>query len=200
VEYEMKISPSAVRRLRTERGWSQDQLAINSGLSLRTVQRVEAEGIASLSTATSLAATYQVKLTELQDDLRVQASQNQPANLSSLFLGLAIITLVSISESGRLITAPISDAFAALNISAGIVGALLLAPSLIRLIRQRQFIGTGLALLGTPLITLLLVGVLNALISGRSPMWQLLAFGASGAALVLMAFREFGRGANCVAA
>jgi transcriptional regulator with XRE-family HTH domain len=200
VEYEMKISSNAVRRLRTERGWSQEQLAIACGLSLRTVQRVEAEGIASLSTSTSLAATYQVRLTELQEDLPLQASPKPKENPSALFLGLATLTLVSIGESGRMTTSPFSDAVAALNISAAIIGFLLLAPSLVRLIRQRQFIGTGLAILGAPLLTLLLAGVMNALISGRSPIWQLFVFGATGAALVLMSLREFGRGPNPVGA
>jgi len=98
----MKISPVAVRRLRTERGWSQEQLAIASGLSLRTVQRVEAEGIASLGTATSLAATYQVKLTELQECQVPNTGQKPTAAPIILIFGLAILTLASIGESGRL--------------------------------------------------------------------------------------------------
>lgn len=62
---EMKISAATVRRLRAEHGWSQEQLAAVSGLSLRTIQRVEAEGSASLETRTSLAAAFAVPLAEL---------------------------------------------------------------------------------------------------------------------------------------
>lgn len=65
---DMKVSSATVRRLRTERGWSQEQLAVLSGLSLRTIQRVEAEGAASRETRTSLAATFDIQLAELAAD------------------------------------------------------------------------------------------------------------------------------------
>ena len=61
MEEVMKISSAVVRRLRTDRGWSQEQLAIASGLSLRTIQRVEADGTASMGTKVSLAATFGVQ-------------------------------------------------------------------------------------------------------------------------------------------
>ena len=38
---DMKIDASTVRRLRTERAWSQEQLAASADVSLRTIQRVE---------------------------------------------------------------------------------------------------------------------------------------------------------------
>lgn len=65
---EMKISPATVRRFRTERGWSQEQLAVVSGLSLRTIQRVEADGSASQETRMSLAATFGIQLSDLVRD------------------------------------------------------------------------------------------------------------------------------------
>ncbi len=68
-EQEMKISSAKVRRYRSERGWSQDQLALASGLSLRTIQRVEAEGNASRETQVCLAATFGISLAELADEL-----------------------------------------------------------------------------------------------------------------------------------
>lgn len=39
-----------VKRLRTQRSWSQEQLAEYSGLSVRTIQRVESGNKASLET------------------------------------------------------------------------------------------------------------------------------------------------------
>lgn len=66
-EQEMKISSTKIRRLRSERGWSQEQLALASGLSLRTIQRVEAEGNASRETRVCLAATFNVELIHLED-------------------------------------------------------------------------------------------------------------------------------------
>lgn len=65
VQEDMKISPATVRRLRTDLGWSQEQLAVASGLSLRTIQRVESDGSASRETRTSLAATFGIQLAEL---------------------------------------------------------------------------------------------------------------------------------------
>ena len=38
----MKIDAKQIRRLREERAWSQEHLATVAGLSLRTIQRVEA--------------------------------------------------------------------------------------------------------------------------------------------------------------
>lgn len=68
-EQEMKISSAKVRRLRSERGWSQDQLALASGLSLRTIQRVETEGNASRETQVCIAASFGVPLAELVESL-----------------------------------------------------------------------------------------------------------------------------------
>lgn len=69
VEQEMKISSIKIRHLRNQRGWSQEQLALASGLSLRTIQRVETEGNASRETRVCLAATFSVELAELCDEL-----------------------------------------------------------------------------------------------------------------------------------
>jgi transcriptional regulator with XRE-family HTH domain len=199
MEHEMKIAPSVVRRLRTERGWSQEQLAIASGLSLRTVQRVEADGTASMGTAVSLAATYGIHLSELREEQRASMAQ-KPFGHSTLFLGLAVITVAILSESGRLPGLPQSDVFAAVNILAAIVGGLLLVPALARLFRQRQYVGAALAVLGTPLVTLLAGGAIFALVSGRPLTLQLAGIGAGGMALVVMAARELRRGNKTVGA
>jgi transcriptional regulator with XRE-family HTH domain len=47
-----------VRKLREDRSWSQQHLATVAGLSARTVQRVEAEGIASLDTRMAIGAAF----------------------------------------------------------------------------------------------------------------------------------------------
>lgn len=79
VQEHMKISSTTIRRLRTDRGWSQEQLAVASGLSLRTIQRVESDGSASRETRTSLAATFGIGLTELGAE---EKSLHQPVNQS----------------------------------------------------------------------------------------------------------------------
>jgi ribosome-binding protein aMBF1 (putative translation factor) len=44
----MKINVDAVLEARRQRAWSQEELATASGLNLRTIQRIESEGAASL--------------------------------------------------------------------------------------------------------------------------------------------------------
>lgn len=65
METAMKIDQQAVKKLRDSKGWSQEHLANVSGLSLRTVQRVEAEGVASAETKLALAAALGVSTVEL---------------------------------------------------------------------------------------------------------------------------------------
>jgi len=60
MDAEMKLNSRLIRKLREDRAWSQDHLAAAAGLSLRTVQRIEAEGNASPESRLSLAAALQV--------------------------------------------------------------------------------------------------------------------------------------------
>lgn len=54
----MKIHAPIIVQLRHQHGWSQQQLADICGLSLRTIQRVENTGTASLETRKALAAAF----------------------------------------------------------------------------------------------------------------------------------------------
>ena len=57
----MEINAEAVRRLRTTRNWSQEKLSEASGLSLRTVQRLESTGKASIDSVGALATALNVE-------------------------------------------------------------------------------------------------------------------------------------------
>ena len=57
---DMRLDTDLVRKLREDKGWSQEHLAAVSGLSTRTVQRLEAEGNASLESRSALAAAFGV--------------------------------------------------------------------------------------------------------------------------------------------
>lgn len=57
-----------VQKLRLKRGWSQQQLADVSGLSARTIQRLEAGHPASTETLKSLAAVFDVDFSSLQPE------------------------------------------------------------------------------------------------------------------------------------
>lgn len=60
-----------VKRLREQRHWSQEQLARLAGLSLRTVQRVEAGQKASLETVKALAAVLETDIDRLTEDIMI---------------------------------------------------------------------------------------------------------------------------------
>lgn len=57
---DMKAKSSLIRKYRTERLWSQEQLAEISGLGLRTIQRLEARGSGSQESIKALAAVFKV--------------------------------------------------------------------------------------------------------------------------------------------
>jgi len=61
----MKINAALILELRLERGWSQEELAIASGLNLRTIQRVEAKSSASLQSKKALASALDIDLQSL---------------------------------------------------------------------------------------------------------------------------------------
>ncbi|OGQ94013.1 MAG: XRE family transcriptional regulator [Deltaproteobacteria bacterium RIFOXYD12_FULL_57_12] len=54
-----------VRKLRLERGWSQEQLAEISGLSVRTIQRIERGQKPSLESLKSFAAVFETEIANL---------------------------------------------------------------------------------------------------------------------------------------
>ena len=61
----MKINSDMVKRLRSEKNWSQEQLSEACGLSLRTIQRFENSGKASIESVRVLAAIFNVDPNEL---------------------------------------------------------------------------------------------------------------------------------------
>jgi len=62
----MYADPHSIVRFRKRHNWSQDELATASGLNLRTIQRIEGEGIASLASMKALSAALQVKIEDIQ--------------------------------------------------------------------------------------------------------------------------------------
>jgi DNA-binding XRE family transcriptional regulator len=61
----MKINSALVLEQRLKRAWNKDQLARFSGLSHRTIQRVEKEATGSLETKKALAATFEIDANDL---------------------------------------------------------------------------------------------------------------------------------------
>ena len=80
-----------VKVLRQQRGWSQEQLADRSGLSLRTVQRVEARGRAGLESLNALAEAFEMDIPALELELSMDKSSSawkkRPAWVRAVFFG-----------------------------------------------------------------------------------------------------------------
>lgn len=55
-----------IRELRKQKYWSQDQLAQMSGLSIRTIQRIERDQKAGLESLKALSAIFDIEISELQ--------------------------------------------------------------------------------------------------------------------------------------
>ena len=69
---EEMVNKSKIKSLRVAKAWSQDQLATISGLSLRTIQRIENEGKCSFESKRALAASFEVELEELDDNEKLK--------------------------------------------------------------------------------------------------------------------------------
>ncbi|PID66241.1 MAG: XRE family transcriptional regulator [Gammaproteobacteria bacterium] len=80
-----------IQKLRLERGWSQQQLAEMSGLSQRTIQRIENGKTPSVESVKSLAAVFEVDFSTLNGTLTMnnhlpidgaEATTNNPNTLT----------------------------------------------------------------------------------------------------------------------
>lgn len=61
----MKINSQLIRAERTKRAWSQEYVAGVTGLGLRTIQRIEATGLASYASVKAIAAVFEMSTSDL---------------------------------------------------------------------------------------------------------------------------------------
>ena len=61
----MRINVEVVLNARRQKSWSQEELAIASGLNLRTIQRIEGEASASLQSKKALASALDLDIHDL---------------------------------------------------------------------------------------------------------------------------------------
>jgi transcriptional regulator with XRE-family HTH domain len=71
----MNINRGLILALRKQRSWSQDELAVTSGLNLRTVQRIERSGLASLQSKKALAAAFNIDVSDLDSPEEAMTTQ-----------------------------------------------------------------------------------------------------------------------------
>jgi transcriptional regulator with XRE-family HTH domain len=82
-----------VKKLRQKNNWSQEQLAILCGVSLRTIQRVEAGNQASLETLKSLASVFEIEISKLTEEIIVIDKQSDEWKAEPLLLRIASVGL-----------------------------------------------------------------------------------------------------------
>ena len=93
------ITLADIKKLRLERHWSQEQLAEMSGLSTRTIQRIESGQNADFETLKSLASVFEINLSSLnkkeeEEQLRIEENRNEDVKGLYKFIALAIFSLI----------------------------------------------------------------------------------------------------------
>jgi len=74
-------SQMLIQKLRLQRGWSQEQLAELSGLSVRTIQRLERGQPASVESLKALGAAFEIDFSALKEpEMNTTISQDATAN------------------------------------------------------------------------------------------------------------------------
>ena len=91
-----KINLRDTKKMRLERHWSQDQLAEMSGLSIRTIQRIERGENAGLESLKSLAAVFEINIADSdknQEMEQIRKEEEYVQNVKGFYKLLAIALL-----------------------------------------------------------------------------------------------------------
>ena len=88
-----------IKKMRLERHWSQEQLALMSGLSIRTIQRIENGENAGLESLKSLASVFEINITDSDKKEEIEQFRKEEEHVQNVkgfygFLALAIFSLV----------------------------------------------------------------------------------------------------------
>jgi transcriptional regulator with XRE-family HTH domain len=84
----MRIDTDRVRAEREHRAWSQEHLAHVAGIGLRTVQRIESSGMASLDSAAALASAFDLPVHALAAPSNPRI---KPPNRRQVVSGFAVV-------------------------------------------------------------------------------------------------------------
>ena len=88
-----------LKKMRLERHWSQDQLAEMSGLSIRTIQRIENGENAGLESLKSLAAVFEINIADSDKNQEIEQVRKEEAYVQKVkgfykLLAIALLSLV----------------------------------------------------------------------------------------------------------
>lgn len=129
---EVRVDKLRLRQIRQERAISQDALAQAAGLHPRTVQRIEASGIASLPSLRLLARALACEVSELEQvtgtDLDqdaafyVNATLLQGVGAAFLWVAMSALVWVADAQPGALLAGVSVAGFASFCAGLGFIG------------------------------------------------------------------------------
>ncbi len=112
------INKALLKRVRKSKLWSQDELAVASGLGLRTVQRIEGNGTASPQALKALAAALDVNAKSLIQDGETERNYfNMQFGYTTIGVGITILLFITWQLSAGLISPTL---FASVTVALGI--------------------------------------------------------------------------------
>ncbi len=74
----------SIQHRRLEKGWSQEELARHSGLSTRTIQRIESGQTAGLESLKCLAAVFETSISTLMQEQTMNKQHNEKTEQKTL--------------------------------------------------------------------------------------------------------------------
>ena len=86
----MLLNESLVKEIRINKGWTQAQLADLCAVNIRTIQRVESDGLASLETTMALASAFGLETKDLFADPKTKNNYKIIYLLLGLFAGFIL--------------------------------------------------------------------------------------------------------------
>ncbi len=89
----MLIKKGIVKNARQQRGWTQQQFADICDLNIRTIQRLEKTGVASMETSKALASVLEVSVADLLVDDR-SVPPSPPESDSDKVLPYVVVTFL----------------------------------------------------------------------------------------------------------
>ena len=84
----MIINTSLIKETRISKGWTQAQLADLCAVNIRTIQRVESDGLASLETTMAIASAFEIETKDLFADPKITKKHSYKTTYIVLRLGL----------------------------------------------------------------------------------------------------------------
>jgi len=76
---DMQVDSTLIRSEREKRAWSQEHLATLTGLSLRTIQRIETTELASYESISAISAVLEIPVAELRVEVPLSAKITAPS-------------------------------------------------------------------------------------------------------------------------